>query len=225
MAIFLFYSFLEHSARQRRTKRQKTPTNKTPAMFTASLSDFDVIFLGHENDKQSLTLTVTINLLSVCNVTFSFLHSPAFSFKKFLSRATRPTSHRVGRSVRLSVGPSVPLYFFGVFELFEGRIARVLVPYGCLCPCPNHFCPCPTDCCPCPTARDRGSRVYGLVSSYSCLLMESMQASRYKGNEGKKRLKDRKGYDVVRILCIGRSVCSLRSPHPRPLHLSFPYEL
>ena len=29
------------------------------------------------------------------------------------------------RSVGRSVGPSVPLYFFGVFELFEGRIARV----------------------------------------------------------------------------------------------------
>ena len=33
----------------------------------------------------------------------------------------------VGLSVRRSVSPSVPLYFFGVFELFEGRIARVLV--------------------------------------------------------------------------------------------------
>ena len=30
-----------------------------------------------------------------------------------------------GRSVRPSVGPSVPLHFFGVLELFEGRIARV----------------------------------------------------------------------------------------------------
>merc|ERR1712168_650709 len=68
------------------------------------------------------------------------------------------------RSVRRSVGPSVPLYFFSVFELFEGRIARVLVSCGCLCPCPNHFCPCPTHYCPCPTARDRGSRVYGLVT-------------------------------------------------------------
>ena len=36
----------------------------------------------------------------------------------FLSRATRPISHRVGRSV----GP-VTLCFFGVFELFEGRRA------------------------------------------------------------------------------------------------------
>ena len=83
---------------------------------------------------------------------------------------TRPISHRVGRWVGPSVRPSVPLYFFGVFELFEGRIARVLVSYGCLRPCPNHFCPCPTHYCscpthyyPCPTARDRGSRVYGLV--------------------------------------------------------------
>ena len=67
------------------------------------------------------------------------------------------------RSVGPSVGPSVPLYFFSVFELFEGRIARVLVSCGCLCPCPTHYCPCPTHYCPCPTARDRGSRVYGLV--------------------------------------------------------------
>ena len=73
-------------------------------------------------------------------------------------------------SVGPSVGRSVPLYFFCVFELFEGRIARVLVFCGCLCPCPSQFCPCPTHYCPClthycpcPTARDRGSRVYGLV--------------------------------------------------------------
>ena len=63
-----------------------------------------------------------------------------------LSRVTRPISHRVGRSIRRSV----PLYFLGVFELFEGRIARVLLSYGCLCPCPNHFCPCPTHYCPRP---------------------------------------------------------------------------
>ena len=85
----------------------------------------------------------------------------------FFSRATRPISHCVGRSVgpsvRRSVGPSVPLYFFGVFELFEGRIARVLETYGYLCPCLNHLCPCPTHYCPCPTTRDRGGRVYGLV--------------------------------------------------------------
>ena len=67
------------------------------------------------------------------------------------------------RSVRPSVGRFVPLYFFGVFELFEGRIARVLVSYGCLCPCPNHFCPCPTHYCPCSTARDRGSLIYDAV--------------------------------------------------------------
>ena len=77
----------------------------------------------------------------------------------------RSVGRSVRRSVRRSVGPSVPLYFFSVFELFEGRIARVLVSCGCLCPCPNHFCPCPTHYCPCPTARDRGSRVYGLVCS------------------------------------------------------------
>merc|ERR1712121_308618 len=64
-----------------------------------------------------------------------------------------------------SVGPSVPLYFFSVFELFEVRIALVLVSCGCLCPCPTHYCPCPTHYCPCPTARDRASRIYGLVSS------------------------------------------------------------
>ena len=73
-----------------------------------------------------------------------------------LCRLVRPL---VGRSI----GPSVPLYFFGVSELFEGRIAQVLVSYGCLCPCPNHFCPCPTHYCPCPTTRDRGSHVFGLV--------------------------------------------------------------
>ena len=57
------------------------------------------------------------------------------------------------RSVRPSVPSFVPLYLIGVFELFEGRIARVLVSYGYLCPCPNDFCPCPYHYCPCPTAR------------------------------------------------------------------------
>ena len=68
----------------------------------------------------------------------------------------RSVGRSVRRSVRPSVGRSVPLYFFGVFELCEGRIPRVLVSYGSLCPCPIHYCPCPT-------ARDRGSCVYGLV--------------------------------------------------------------
>ena len=86
----------------------------------------------------------------------------------FLSRATRPISHCVGRSVRPSVRRSVRPSHFTFHELFEGRIAPVLVSYGCLCPCPNHFCPCPTHYCPCPTARDRGRRVYGLVNREKC---------------------------------------------------------
>ena len=98
----------------------------------------------------------------------------------------------VGQSVRQLVCPSIPLYFcvchrqrdhvgplvcrsiplnfFGLFELFEGRIAQALVSYGCSFPCPNHFCPCPTHYCPCPTARDRGSRVYSLVLLTCCLV-------------------------------------------------------
>ena len=87
----------------------------------------------------------------------------------FLSQATRPC-RCIGLSVRRSIGSSVPLNFFGLFGLFEGRIARALVSYGCSCPCPNHFCPCPTHYCPCPTARDRGSRVYSLVLLTCCLV-------------------------------------------------------
>jgi len=91
----------------------------------------------------------------------------------------RSVGPSVGPSVRQSVGPSVPLYFFSVFELFEGRIARVLVSCGCLCPCPTHYCPCPTHYCPCPTARDRASRVYGLVIGFVTSVFVSVPQIHY----------------------------------------------
>ena len=58
----------------------------------------------------------------------------------------------VGRSVGRSVGPSVrhTLLFLN-FWAFYGLESMYLSM-----PCPNHYCPCPT-------ARDRSSRVYGLV--------------------------------------------------------------
>ena len=71
---------------------------------------------------------------------------------------TRPISHRVGRSVGRSVAPSfrrsVGLSHFAYFA-FLGilRVWKFVIE---ICPCPNYYCPCPT-------ARDRSSRIYGLV--------------------------------------------------------------
>ena len=126
-----------------------------------------------ENDRklpecQHIAKMHLMSDLFSCTLTGSIL---ILVYTHFLSRATRPISHRVV----WSVGPSVPIYYFGIFELLEGRIARV--SYDCLCPCTNHFspcpahyCPCPNHYCPCPTARDWSSRVYGLVV-YNALLI------------------------------------------------------
>ena len=48
---------------------------------------------------------------------------------------------------------------------FLSQATRPISRSVCQSVCPTHYCPCPTHYCPFPTARDRGSRVYGLVFS------------------------------------------------------------
>ena len=86
--------------------------------------------------------------VGLSHFTFFELIDVGHKIGDFLSRAPRPLSHSVGRSVRLSV----TLCFFWIFGHFKGRKDCIWT-----CPCPNHYCPFPT-------TRD-SSRVYGLVST------------------------------------------------------------
>ena len=112
--------------------------------------------------NSSSKLTFSSYLASVSPPTFAAPSSRGTKVPVFCR------GHATYKSPCRSVGPSVrPSHFafFCIFGQFKGWkvCIRVCPCPNHHCPCPNHYCPCPNHYCPCPTARDRSSRVNGLV--------------------------------------------------------------
>ena len=118
----------------------KTESPCTNPRYTQCLKSFSylltaVMLLLEDlmTGKKACLFKIESSYLSSKKRIFSFFFVFSFPFRVslcsflFLFVAGNATY----KSPCRSVCRSVPLYFFGVFELFEGRIARVLASYGC----------------------------------------------------------------------------------------------
>ena len=135
---------------------------------------FEYLCCLRKSGSQVIAVLPVDHYLCTCH---SFLGFSFFFFvftlkagRLFLSRATQPSiSRSVGQSVVWSLGLSHFAFLsYLKFGMLDNNFYHYCPSLTHYCPCPTHYCPCPLHYCPCPTARDKGCRVYDLVS-FLCL--------------------------------------------------------